>query len=236
MRICIISDIHANFAALTSLPGDYDELWVLGDLVNYGPRPAEVVDWVRGHAACVVRGNHDHAVANDCAAFASPAYREMARATQEKTEALLSEAQKRWLRKLPLRVKLKREDAHVYLCHAVPSDPLYAYCPADSPRWAEEAAKAGTDVLLAGHTHTPFVRREGTCTIVNPGSLGQPKTGNPESCYAVWENGIFELKSFAYPIDETADQIREMGLSPALQEGLIHVLRTGRLPVGQGAR
>jgi predicted phosphodiesterase len=61
MRIVIISDIHANLEALTSLPGGFDALWVLGDLVNYGPNPAEVVEFVRSTASLVVRGNHGHA-------------------------------------------------------------------------------------------------------------------------------------------------------------------------------
>ena len=62
MRISIISDLHANLEALSALPRDYDELWVLGDLVNYGPNPAEIIDFVRSHASMIIRGNHDHSV------------------------------------------------------------------------------------------------------------------------------------------------------------------------------
>ena len=62
MKIVIVSDIHANLAALRALPErDYDQLWCIGDLVDYGPRPHEVVQWMRGHATVAVRGNHDHA-------------------------------------------------------------------------------------------------------------------------------------------------------------------------------
>ena len=57
MRIFIISDLHANLEALAALPCDYDELWVLGDLVNYGPYPAATIDFVRSHASVVIRGN-----------------------------------------------------------------------------------------------------------------------------------------------------------------------------------
>ena len=60
MKITIISDIHANFDALQAFPEDYDELWVLGGLVNYGPQPTEVVDQIMKTAEIVVRGNHDH--------------------------------------------------------------------------------------------------------------------------------------------------------------------------------
>ena len=58
MRIAIVSDIHGNWEALRSLPADYDELWVLGDLVNYGPDPSAVIEFVRAHAAVVVQGNY----------------------------------------------------------------------------------------------------------------------------------------------------------------------------------
>ena len=62
MRILIISDIHGNFDALAALQETYDELWVLGDLVNYGPDPAAVIDFVRSKAAVVVCGNHDYSI------------------------------------------------------------------------------------------------------------------------------------------------------------------------------
>jgi len=62
VKIVIVSDIHANYDAWRALPEDYDELWVLGDLVNYGPQPAEVLSEVMERASFVVQGNHDHAV------------------------------------------------------------------------------------------------------------------------------------------------------------------------------
>jgi hypothetical protein len=85
MRICLISDLHANLEALRALPGGYDELWVLGDLVNYGPDPAAVIDFVRSRASLVIRGNHDHSVgfAADCGC--SPRFRAMAEATRDYT-------------------------------------------------------------------------------------------------------------------------------------------------------
>ena len=236
VKVVIVSDIHANFAALSALPDSYDELWVLGDLVNYGPCPAEAVDWVRAHAGVVVRGNHDHAVGFGCEPFASPEFREMAQATQKMSESLLNSAQKSYLKQLPLRAELKRQGTLFYLCHAIPSDPLYAYCGADSERWAGECRKIQADVLLVGHTHSPFIRRMGSCTIVNPGSLGQPKTGSPEACYAVWEDGKIELKTFSYPIEETVAAIRGLHLAQKIQCQLISVLRTGQAPAGGVAK
>ena len=62
MKLVIISDIHGNYDAWSALPEEYDELWVLGDLVNYGPQPKEVFEEVTQKASLIVRGNHDHAV------------------------------------------------------------------------------------------------------------------------------------------------------------------------------
>ena len=82
MKIGIISDIHGNLEALSSLPESFDELWVLGDLVNYGPNPVEVIDYVNANASVVIRGNHDHAVGLTEDPRCSAPFRRMARAMQ----------------------------------------------------------------------------------------------------------------------------------------------------------
>jgi protein phosphatase len=78
MKIVIISDLHGNLEALSALPEKYDQLWVIGDLVNYGPDPAAVVEFVRAKASVMVRGNHDHALGFGEDPRCSPAFREMA--------------------------------------------------------------------------------------------------------------------------------------------------------------
>jgi putative phosphoesterase len=172
MKITIISDIHGNLDALSRLPKDYDELWVLEDLANYGPQPAEVVDWVRSKAAIVVRGNHDHALGFGEDPRCSPAFRQMAAEMQKVTDSKLSAEKKLYLRELPMSLRFSRANATIFLCHATPSDPLYGYCEASEDRWISESAKVSTDFLIAGHTHVPFVREIGNCTAANPGSLG----------------------------------------------------------------
>ena len=83
------------------------------------------------------------------------------------------------------------------------------------------------DVLLVGHTHTPFVRQIGDRVVANPGSLGQPRTGKSDACYAVWENGSFSLKSFPFAVDETIGRIRALGFPQEVEKDLITVLQTG---------
>lgn len=229
-KIVILSDIHGNYEALKALPEDYDELWVLGDLVNYGPEPAQVVEFVRQEASLVVRGNHDDAVAFGRDPRCSRAFRQAAEETRRYTASVLSDKQKGYLADLPYYRWVQRGGWTFYLCHAMPSDPLYAYCGEDAGRWRQELAVAGTDFLFVGHTHIPFALRDRGQVVVNPGSVGQPKGGRSSACYAAWENGSVSLRSYPYPIERAAQHIRAMPVSPAVQEFLINVLQTGTVP------
>jgi protein phosphatase len=227
MKIVIISDIHANYDALSALPESYDELWVLGDLVNYGPQPKEVVEWARKNATVVVRGNHDQAVGYDEDPRCTPRYHDMAEATRKISLAALPEKDKQFLRRLPLQVQREREGVRFFLCHAIPSNPLYGYCPEESDRWIKELEAISADALLVGHTHTPFIKTIGRQVVVNPGSLGQPKTGRSDACYAVWQDGQFALKQFSYPVQQAVVKLRGLGLPQAVEQDLETVLQTG---------
>jgi len=227
MKIVVISDLHSNYDALSALPELGDELWVLGDLVNYGPMPAEVVSFVRAHSETVVRGNHDHAVGFDVDPRCTPRYAEMADTTMQYSKANLDSDAITYLHDLPLTRVIERDKHRFYLCHAIPSNPLYGYCPEDSDLWVAELKQVEADFLLVGHTHTPFIRKIGAKTIVNPGSLGQPKTGEVDACYAVWEDGVFHLKQFAYPVDRTVQRIENLPVPADIRHDLITVLRTG---------
>jgi putative phosphoesterase len=227
MKIVVISDVHGNFDALSALPELGDELWVLGDLVNYGPTPAEVVGFVRAHSEVVIRGNHDHAVGFDVDPRCTPRYAEMADTTMQYSKSCLDGEALAYLHDLPLTRVLERDGRKFFLCHAIPSNPLYGYCPADSELWSAELEQVDADFLLVGHTHTPFIRKIGGKTIVNPGSLGQPKTGKADACYAVWENRKLELKQFAYPVQRAVERIEHLPVPDEIRRDLVKVLRTG---------
>jgi putative phosphoesterase len=229
MRVAIISDIHGNFDALSAFQEGYDELWVLGDLVNYGPEPGPVIDWVKARASLIVRGNHDHSIGFSEDPRCSERFRSMAEATRRFTDSVLSFGQKHLLRNLPLRVETERGGTRFYLCHAIPSDPLFGYCEARSPRWITEAESADADVVLVGHTHVPAMRTIGSRIVVNPGGLGQPKTGSPDAPYAVWEDGKIELKSFSYPVEAAVAKVQALPIEPALRDELSTILRTGNI-------
>ncbi len=234
MKIVIISDIHANLAALKALPeSQFDQLWCIGDLVDYGPDPHEVIEWVRANATVVVRGNHDHAAGFSVDPQCSPPYKKLAEETLRLTRQLCTRGDLDYLKSLPTYRELSVNSTRFYLVHASPTDPLFAYVPKDSPTWREEVNCIAAEVLVVGHTHTPFARQEGNTTIINPGSLGQPKTGRPLACYAVWHDGRIRLQEYDYPIDETIRGIRAMPIPAEDQEALITVLRGGAVPIGR---
>jgi len=230
MKIAILSDIHGNLEALQSIGDAWDELWVLGDLVNYGPNPAEVVDYVRKNGAIVVRGNHDHAVGYGADPQCSPAFRQMARAMQTYTEAVLSDEQKAYLRRLPTTVQKVVDGRRFFLCHATPAEPLFQYGPREEAFWAREAAAVDAEILLVGHTHLPFILNVGAQQVVNPGSAGQPKHGVCAACYAVWDEGTLTLKSQPYDVETTVRKLMGLPIDAGIQDQLAGVLRSGSPP------
>ena len=229
MKIVIISDLHANLEALLALPRDYDQLWVLGDLVNYGPNPSETIDFVRSHATVVVRGNHDNSVGFDADCRCSPRFRAMAKATGAYTSSVLSAEDKQFLRDLPAVQWREVDGKKILLCHATPSDPLYEYRPPDSPLWEQdEQGSARADVILAGHTHLQFASSFGNRMVANPGSLGQSKAGDPRARYAVWLDGEIKLCALEYPLETTIAKISALPVSEQIKSELTIVLRTGK--------
>jgi putative phosphoesterase len=237
MKIGILSDIHGNLAALKALPErDFDELWCVGDLVDYGPNPHEVVEWIKEKATVAVRGNHDHAAGFSVDPRCSVPFKKLAQETLRYTQQVCTGEDLSYLRSLPVRRELALDSTLFYLVHAMPTDPLFGYCAEESERWQQEVDGIDTDVLIVGHTHNPFLRRVGKTTILNPGSLGQPKTGRPFACYAVWKDGKTTLKEFRYPVSDTINGIREMPIPPEDQDALIGLLETGSLPTAQSVR
>lgn len=229
MKVAIISDIHANLEALNAFPESYDELWVLGDLVNYGPNPSEAVDWVQQHASLIIRENHDNAIGfgEDC--HCSPRFRDMAEATSGVTDRLLSAEQKKFLRELPECMGREIDGTIFLLCHATPSNPLFEYRAADSAKWEHEEARNRGRYRARG-PYSSVVRHCADQLVANPGSLGQSKAGDSQARYAVWNKGRLELKSYAYPFEQTVAKIRALPIAEDIKRDLATVLQTGRVP------
>jgi putative phosphoesterase len=231
VKVAIVSDIHGNLDALLNFPESYDELWVLGDLVNYGPQPKEVVNFIRSEASLVVRGNHDHSIGFGTDPRCSPRFKEMADVTGRFTTQILDDAQKAYLRFLPLAVRVERAGVGFLLCHATLSDPLFEYRKCESSEWLKECGSGSADFVFVGHTHVPCLRRIDGKTLVNPGSLGQPKTGSPDACYSIWEDGVISLRSYPYPVERTVEKIEELDIDERVKKSLVTVLMLGGMPI-----
>jgi putative phosphoesterase len=222
MKLLVVSDIHANWSALQAIleaEPDPDRILCLGDLVNYGPQPAECVAWAQEilPPEWVIQGNHDYAAACNADPRCSTAYAPLAAATQEVTSRLLAPEAKEFLASLqPLRL-FKLHTSKCMVCHASPSDPLYHWITARSPLelWESEVIAADQpDFLFLGHTHLPMQRRVGNTLVVNPGSVGQPRHGTPQAAYAVWNDGEVTLRRVPYDIEETLHAYRDLDLNP----------------------
>jgi diadenosine tetraphosphatase ApaH/serine/threonine PP2A family protein phosphatase len=240
MRFAVISDIHGNLHALEAVLGDVaresvDELWCLGDVVGYGPRPNECCDLVRERTAISLCGNHDLAVlgALDVAEFSGDAA-----AAARWTTGVLGPEQRNWLSSLqPL---ARRRDAQLF--HASPRDPVWEYV------LSEPAALAGlraTDapLVLVGHSHVALalawdgeriegglapsettVDLAGARWLVNPGSVGQPRDGDPRAAWLLVDDEARRatFRRVVYDVERTQEEIRKRELPDALAGRLAH--------------
>lgn len=234
MKVGVLSDVHANLVALEAVLaalGKVDELWVCGDTVGYGPDPSDVLALLVERGAFMVAGNHDRAVATgeDLELFNPPAA--VAARTHQKW---LSPADRDRLAALPRTL----EKSDITLCHGSLRDPLWEYV--TNPRSAAASlALAKTAHCCAGHTHVPSLFREqpdgprsrvryetvyplAPRAFINPGSVGQPRDGDPRAAYAVLDlaEGTVTFHRSPYRIDETQRRIRQRGLPPIFAERL----------------
>ena len=187
MKIVVLSDIHANlnaFEAVVSKFPNYDELFCLGDLVGYGPDPNEIVERIQElRPTVVLMGNHDYAVVTgDVEGFSSNAAKAV-----EWTRRQMKDSGRRYLASLTPSIRLERDGVSFALYHASPRDPLFEYIyPGISETVGRSLVQtAGAQVVLLGHTHIPMLLRYNGNLMANPGSVGQPRDGDPRSSFAL---------------------------------------------------
>ncbi|MGB7746783.1 MAG: metallophosphoesterase family protein [Verrucomicrobiia bacterium] len=240
MKMLIISDVHGNWPALRAVleaEPNVNQIFCLGDLVNYGPLPVECVAWAKqiSSEAIILQGNHDHALGSNTDPHCSAPYETCAAAMQKITGRMLGPDLKQFLAGLqPIR-RFQIGKTNCFACHASAKDPLYHYMPPNAAvtLWESELIVAQhPDFLFCGHTHLPVKTRFRRTLVVNPGSVGQPKDGDPRAAYAIWEDGEVTLRRAAYDVEETIRAYAGLGLEPHIEHSLCEVLRTGgNLPV-----
>jgi putative phosphoesterase len=227
MRILLLADIHANWPALQAIQEPHDVCVCLGDLVDYGLEPAPCIDWVRRNAHLVVRGNHDHAVAQDVRVNGRTGFKYLTGVTRPITRERLGEDDMRYLSRLPLTRTVTFGDTRFLFVHATPRDPMDEYAPADPEFWARRLADVEADVVCVGHTHQQYVLEVGGKLVINPGSVGQPRDGDPRAAYAVIEDNRVDQKRIDYPIEDAVRVILESSLPEQAKVMLTDVYRHG---------
>lgn len=211
--LAVLSDIHGNLAALDAVLADArtrgcTRFLSLGDVVGYYTQPGECIDRLRAVGASNIMGNHDSYVveAENC-----PRSKVVA-AIIERHKELLDEEQRRWLAASPA---FLREGATLYV-HGGPRDPRDQYLYTVSAEMLPE----GVDLLFSGHTHVQVLAEFGFRRYCNPGSVGQPRDGDPRAAYATVERDIITLHRVEYDIACTEQAMREAGYDAFHYENL----------------
>jgi putative phosphoesterase len=231
MKTLVLSDIHGNLAALEAVAAEpHDLLICLGDLVGYGPQPGACVRWVRSHAALVVQGNHDRALVDGSPPGCRAEFQWLADALAPLGQAQLSREERAYLAGLPVSAVREVDGSRCLFVHATPSDPLYRYLGVDPAAWEAEVRSLDVHLVVVGHTHLQLNLALGGKRVINPGSVGQPKDGDPRAAYAVLDNGTCRLCRIAYDVERTVAELKATGVDRDAVADLSLLLRTGRTP------
>lgn len=248
MKLAILSDIHGNLEALTAVLADIDAqgidtIYCLGDIIGYGPNPRECVDRAMTFDKCVL-GNHDQGALFDPEGFSSGAERAIfwTRQQLESPDESAENRQKRWqfLCELPRQLR----DAAILFVHGSARNPLNEYVfPEDvyNPRKLGRIFSLISGTCFQGHTHVPGLFTEdcrfispadaggaytlnGQKLMVNVGSVGQPRDGNPRASYVILEGDRVQFRRVSYDIDTTVSKIYDTAeldnfLGDRLREG-----------------
>jgi putative phosphoesterase len=223
VRTAIISDVHANLVALKAVLGEIDSMGInhiisAGDVVGYYPFPNEVIHLFKERGIVGIAGNHDRTVIRTQVSSMNPIAGEAARWTAKE----LNESSRLYLASLPPRRHVTLGGKLAGLYHGSPRD--------DTEYVFEEEAEpellrlSGTRLLILGHTHVPYVQRSKEGAIVNPGSVGQPRDGDPRACFMVYDStkDDFTIRRVEYDIETVVRAISQVGLPKDLGERLRH--------------
>jgi putative phosphoesterase len=236
MRVLVLADIHANWPALQAIQEPFDACLFVGDVVDYCVEPTPCIDWVRKNATASVRGNHDHGAAQQVHVHGQTGFKYLTSVTRPLTQERLTPEDRRFLSTLPITRKLTLDETRFFLVHATPRDPLDEYATGDVDFWATRVAGVDANVICVGHTHHPYILEVGNKLVINPGSVGLPRDGDPRASYAVIEDSNVELKRVEYDIEAAVRAIQESTLPEPAKAMLAEVLRNGGIAKPDGNR
>ncbi|MGZ4360323.1 MAG: metallophosphoesterase family protein [Gaiellaceae bacterium] len=240
MRVAVVSDVHGNLAALDAVreaiaAEQVDEIWCLGDLIGYGPRPSECCAAISDWATVTLAGNHD---LGGLGLLPLREFSPVAATALEWTKERLSREAHDYLASLAPSTQL----AGCGLFHGSPRDPVWEYVLTGE---AVEGAFGASEssLILVGHSHValavvhPGAELEGALApagtdvdlgsrrwLLNPGSVGQPRDGDPRAAFLLLdlERRWAHFRRVDYDIRRTQQEMRERGLPEPLASRLTH--------------
>lgn len=237
MKIAVFADVHSNLYSLEAVLKDIeskgiDRIYCVGDLVGYGPRPNEVIELIRSQKIPTVMGNYDDAIGNMRLICGCDYKDEESLRLGEKsiswTRDNTSAESKAWLSGLPAEIRETISGHRILFVHGS-SKALNEYLYENTPEeYLNQLLKENeVDVLICGHTHLPYVKRIESGLVINAGSAGKPKHGNPNATYVVidFTDGTLcpDIIEIEYNYEDTAAEIEKFGLP----NEFARIVRTG---------
>jgi putative phosphoesterase len=233
--VAVITDIHANLPALEATLERIEQLGVDrvycgGDLVGYGPHPNQVCALIEERRIPTIYGNYDYAIGrdlDDCGcAYVNQHDRELGQQSVDWTLTHTDQRSKDFMRGLPFDLRFDLAGKHVRLVHGSPRK-VNEYLFEDKPARTFEriAAGADCDVLVFGHTHTPWIHEYGGALFVNCGSVGKPKDGDPRAAFAILDAAggevVPRIERANYDAESVAREVIAAGLPAEYSEKLL---------------
>jgi len=222
VKVALISDVHSNLVALDAVMADIDNSGVeqivsAGDIVGYYPYPNETIERFRSRNIQSILGNHDRAVIR----INPVGMNKMAADAVLWTAKHVSADGVDYLRDLKARMHMKLGSHFAGIYHGSPrDDDEYLYEIDAGPELLEMCE---CNLLVVGHTHIPFIKKFGSGTIVNSGSVGQPRDGDKRASYVLFDDADdFQIRRVEYDVEEVEKKVQSVGLPPFLGERLRH--------------
>jgi len=226
VRFAVIGDIHSNIYALESVLKDIeikdtDFIICTGDLVGYAPFPNEVIDLVRKRNILSIQGNYDKAIGNRelvCGCdYNDEKQLEMAGMSVMFTNMTVSDKNREYLRTLPGELRIKADGLEILVVHGSPRK-INEYLFEASKEVEEVTQEIKENILICGHTHKPYYKEVNGKHVINSGSAGKPKHGNPSATYVIVnvieKNVNVDITEVSYEFEKTAGAIEDCEMLP----------------------
>jgi putative phosphoesterase len=222
VKILIISDVHGNYEALDCVIKNvrYDVLLCCGDIAVDYPFPEQCISLLKDNCAHICCGNGDYIISRDQkpSDYIGKRYAHLAEDLDRASElatGLISEDSMKYLLELPRECRFVLDDISFYMNHTGPRMSLHQYLDLSSPypELDKYYQDIEADVIFTGHTHIPYIKKVRDKILVNPGSVGEPRDGDPRASFATFDTatGQLELGRLEYDFSETRQVLKELG-------------------------